>query len=120
MRKLFLLFAIVAMSASAQTATVTVTTYQAKVSQCDSDPFTTADGTKIVPKKVKNGSQKIVAVSRNLLKHFPYGSTVHIEGFGYYKVHDTMNKRYTNYVDILIPNDQKGTKKTNVKITKVG
>ena len=107
------------MSVYAQSHIVTVTTYQAKASQCDSDPLTTADGTKIKPHKVNNGSQRIIAVSRDLLKKFPYGSKVHVDGFGYFEVHDTMNKRFTSRIDILIPNHEKGTMKKNVKIRKV-
>lgn len=105
--------------AVAQTATVTLTTYHAVASECDGDPLTTADGTKIIPRHVKSSKQRIVSVSRDLLKKFPYGTRIYVEGYGTYTVHDTMHRRFTQRIDILIPSGQKGTKKTNVKIKKV-
>lgn len=110
---------LIAANTYGQTHIVTVTTYQAKVGQCDADHLTTADGTKIKPHKVNDGSQRIIAVSRDLLKKFPYGSKVHVDGFGYFEVHDTMNKRFTSRIDILIPNHEKGKMKKNVKIRRV-
>ena len=40
-----------------------------------------------------------------------------IEGHGWYEVHDTCNKRYTNLVDILIHPTHKGFCKKGVKIS---
>ena len=105
--------------AVAQTATVTLTTYHAVASECDGDPLTTADGTKIIPRHVKSGRQRIVAVSRDLLPKFPYGTRIHIEGHGTYTVADTLHRRFTKRIDILIPTGKKGTKKTGVKIKRV-
>lgn len=122
LKHLFCILAIAIMqhpSAEAQTATVTLTTYHAVASECDGDPLTTADGTKIIPRHVKSGKQRIVSVSRDLLKKFPYGTRIYVEGYGTYTVHDTMNRRFTSRIDILIPTGKKGAKKTNVKIKKI-
>ena len=95
---------------------VTLTTYNAVASQCDSNPFITADGTKIDMKKLKRGAIKYCAVSRDLLRHIPYGSVIHIEGHGFYEVRDTMNKRVNHYIDILQHKSQKNFKKSNVRV----
>ena len=95
---------------------VTLTTYNAVASQCDGNPLITADGTKIDMNKLKNGTIKYCAVSRDLLRYIPYGSVIHIEGHGYYEVRDTMNKRFNRYIDILQHKSQKNFKKSNVRV----
>jgi len=119
MRKLFIiLFVLCSVNVCATdfTTHVTLTTYNAVVGQCDNDPLTTADGTKIDLKKLKKGEIKYAAVSRDLLWAIPLGSIIHIEGHGYYEVRDTMNKRFNHYVDILQDVRQKNFKKTNIKV----
>lgn len=118
---LLCMFSIVLMQhppSAAQTITVTLTTYHAVATECDGNPLTTADGTKIVPSYVNSGRQRIVSVSRDLLKKFPYGTHIYIEGYGIYIVHDTMNRRFRNRIDILIPIGHKCTK-TNVNIKRL-
>lgn len=82
------------------------TYYQAVQGQCDDDPFTTASGYRINVRKVKSGETKIVAVSRDLLKEYPYGSTIYVHQpvhlRGTYRVEDTMNKRFSNRIDFLV------------------
>lgn len=86
---------------------VTVTMYNPTREQTDRTPNELADGTKINPKKAT--SYRYVALSRDLLKRwggtFDYGDYIAIEGAGkndgVYQVRDTMNKRFTNRVDIL-------------------
>jgi 3D (Asp-Asp-Asp) domain-containing protein len=95
---------------------VTLTTYNAVASQCDDSPLVTADGTKIDMKKLKKGTIKYCAVSRDLLRYIPYGSVIHIEGHGFYEVRDTMNKRFNHYIDILQHKSQKNFKKSNVRV----
>ena len=95
---------------------VTLTTYNAVASQCDSTPLITADGTKIDLKKLKKGKIKYCAVSRDLLWCIPLGSVVHIEGHGYYEVRDTMNERFDHYIDILQHTSQKNFKKSKVRV----
>lgn len=95
----------------------TVTTYNNTAVQCDSDPCTTADGTKINSRKLKNGTQRIAAVSRDLLWCIPFGSIIEVEGLGRFEVRDTMNARYSHHIDILLHHTKKHFKQENVKIT---
>ena len=95
---------------------VTITTYNAVRSQCDSSPLITADGTKIDHRKLKSGEQKIVAISRDLLYAIPLGSVIYVEGHGYYEVRDTMNSRFKHRIDILQHSSKKNFKKDKIKI----
>ena len=84
---------------------VIITIYYAIAAQTDSTPLITASGYNIV------GDDKIIAVSRDLLKEFPYGTKVEVccSGCYYegeYVVEDTMNKRFTNRIDILTTPEQ--------------
>ena len=103
-------------SQSSFTTHVTVTTYNAVRSQCDKTPTITADGTRIDHKKVKNGQQRIAAISRDLLWAIPLGSTIFIEGHGYYVVRDTMNSRFNHCIDILQHSSKENFKKEKIKI----
>ena len=103
-------------SKSLFTTHVTITTYNAVRSQCDRSPLITADGTKIDQNKLKNGEQKIVAISRDLLYAIPLGSIIDIEGYGRYEVRDTMNGRFNHRIDILQHSSKKNFKKNNIKI----
>ena len=103
-------------SKSSFTTHVTVTTYNAVSSQCDKTPTITADGTRIDHRKVKNGQQRIVAISRDLLHEIPLGSTILIEGYGYYEVRDTMNSRFNHCIDILQHPSKENFKKKKIKI----
>jgi len=98
---------------------VTLTTYKASESETDSTPNITASGFKITnPKK-----HKIIAVSRDLKKKYKFGQKVRITGAGKYngtyRVHDVMNKRYRNRIDILIGHNDKQTKLKKVKVYKL-
>lgn len=97
---------------------VTLTVYQPVKAQCDGDPFTTSDGSKINLKKLKHG-MKWCAISRDLLYLFPKNKekVIFIEGYGIYKVKDVMNKRFKYSVDLLIhPENSIRIKIKNVKI----
>lgn len=98
---------------------VTATVYNAVVEQCNSDPSHTASMFKL---DLKNPyKHRVIAVSRDLRSVFPYGTEVVISGTGYdgiYFVEDTMNKRYNNWIDILINEDMKIGKWKNVTIKK--
>ena len=86
---------------------VTVTMYNAHVSQTDSTPNETADGTIINPKRASE--YRYVALSRDLIARwggpFEYGDYVIIKGTigydGIYQVRDTMASKFINRVDIL-------------------
>lgn len=105
---------------SAQSKEVVATVYNAVVEQCNSDPGHTASMFKL---DLKNPyKHKVIAVSRDLRSTYPYGTKVLVTGTDYdgiYTVEDTMNKRYTNRIDILINIDMPIGKWHNVKITKV-
>lgn len=89
---------------------VTGTYYHAEVSQCDDNPFITADQSEIDSVKLKKGELRWVALSRDLLKRWKgpinYGDTIYIhhsndELRGNWIVHDCMNARYKNRIDFL-------------------
>lgn len=101
---------------------VTATVYHAVEAQCNADYLTTASGMKI--KSTNEAySHRYIAVSRDLRELFPYGCKVEVTGTGVYDgiytVADTMNKRYTEYIDILINPDMPIGKWENVIIKKL-
>lgn len=79
------------------------TAYNSLPNQTDSTPFITATGTRTRP--------GVVAMSRDMLRIFPYGTRVMIEDLsGQYNfsgrvfiVEDTMHQRKTNQVDVWMP-----------------
>lgn len=85
-----------------RTAIVRATAYNSLPGQTDSSPFITATGTRVRP--------GVVALSRDLLRSFPYGSKIMLEDMsGRYNnllkgrifiVEDTMAARKTNSLDI--------------------
>ena len=100
---------------------VTATVYNAVPEQTNSDPSHTATMFKLDPDHPEK--HKIIAVSRDLEKHFPMGSTVCVENAGKmngeWHVEDRMNKRFTNRIDFLVANNVKYGKWENVKVTLV-
>lgn len=102
-------------------ATVTATVYHAVKEQTNNDPTHTASMFKI---DLKNPYRhRIIAVSRDLLVNFPFGTKVEVIGVGKYNgiytVQDVMNKRYKKRVDILINEDMRIGKWDEVKIIKL-
>lgn len=87
---------------------VTVTAYSSTPDQTQGDPFTTASGEKVKP--------GIVAISRDLKKHLPWGSKIHLEGIGTFIVQDTMHRRWRQRVDIWMEN-RKAAKRFGKKQT---
>lgn len=87
---------------------VLATKYNPVVEQCDDNPLITADNSKICLDKLNKHDLKWIAVSRDLLSIFNYGDTVVIDSEnhrlnGEWIVHDTMNKRFSNRIDFLVP-----------------
>lgn len=88
---------------------VTVTQYNPVKEQCDLDPLVTADNSMIDLVKLRRKELKWVAVSRDLVGIYRYGDIIELTATGKgskringrYIVHDTMNPRFTNRVDIL-------------------
>ena len=101
---------------------VTATVYHAVEGQCDDSPLITASGAKIASAESAY-DHRYIAVSRDLLDAFPYGTMVEVSGCGElngeYIVADTMNRRYKGYIDILINPDMKIGKWEGARITKV-
>lgn len=101
---------------------VTATVYHAVESQCDSDCLVTASGARIASADSAY-EHRYLAVSRDLLDVFPYGSVVEVSGCGEldgrWVVADTMAKRFKGYVDLLINPDMKGGKWSGVRIKKI-
>lgn len=95
---------------------VKATYYQPVKAQTDGDPFTTADGGKISIKKLKAGSQRWVALSRDLLKTYPHGTRIKVTSDnpklnGYWYVRDTMGPKHRKRIDFLTyPGDNLGMK----------
>lgn len=103
------------------TYVVTATVYHAVPEQCDDSPLVTASGAKI--KSAESAYEhRYLAVSRDLLDVFPYGTMVEVSGCGeldgIWVVQDTMNRRYKGYIDLLINPDMKGGKWEGVRIKK--
>lgn len=101
---------------------VNASVYHAKEGQCDDTPLITASGKKISSSDTAY-EHRYLAVSRDLLDVFPYGTKVEISGCGeldgVWNVEDTMNRRYKGYIDFLINSDMKGGKWEGVRIKKV-
>lgn len=104
---------------------VSATVYNPVAEQCDNDPLITADCSEIDLEKLDSGDLKWIALSRDLLEKYGYGDRIEIICLsdskinGIYEVHDTMNSRFTNKIDILMPNSIKSGKWDNVIIKRV-
>ena len=102
--------------------TVTVTTYTTDPSETDEEPLITASGFKV--DSLNPRRHKIIAVSRDLKKRYPFGSKVKIKGLGkkydgVYKVEDVMHSRWRKKIDILINKKDRLFKKRKVIITPI-
>ena len=83
---------------------VRVTSYNPEVAQNDSSPCIGANGTDVC--KLAKSGVKLIAVSRDLRKKFPYGTMARVESdnpsiAGCYQVEDTMNARFTKRIDLF-------------------
>ena len=102
--------------------TVTATVYHAVPEQCNADPGHTASMFKL---DLRNPyKHRVLAVSRELRKHFPYGTKVIVSGTnsrydGIWTVEDTMNKRFTRRIDFLINKGMPLGKWHNVTIKRI-
>ena len=96
---------------------VSISHYYPSVNQCDSSPNVTADGSKIDTVALRQGRIKWCALSRDLIycEHrqrltndktiwrgqYRFGDTISILWLGEYVVHDVMNQRFRNKIDVL-------------------
>lgn len=101
---------------------VQATCYHAVKEQCNDDYLCTASGLTINSTNTAY-EHRYLAVSRDLLNIFPYGTEVYVSGTSFYdgiwKVADTMNKRFSNRIDFLINPDMFAHKWTRVYIKKI-
>jgi len=104
------------------TDTVTATTY--KLTQAENGPYgnNLASGFKASYKHP--GLNRVIAVSPDLLEHYPFHTFVIVKGAGkldgIWKVEDVMNKRFTKRIDFLIGWKTKHNKFNNVTIKSYG
>jgi 3D (Asp-Asp-Asp) domain-containing protein len=92
---------------------VSITGYQPTIEQCDSTPNITADGS-IITEPIDR--LKWCAISPDLKKQFKFGDSIYImhpnmKLRGWWYIHDIMNPRLKDKVDLLT-NEKKVTIKT--------
>jgi len=84
---------------------VSVTNYYPAANQCQGDYTITADGSKIDTVALRTGQLKWCALSRDMLSRwggaYNYGDSIYLSGLGWYEVHDCMNARFKQKVDVL-------------------
>ena len=88
---------------------VSLSTYKADTTETDSTPLVTASGFKLDSLNPKK--HRVIAISRDLKELFAFGDQVKLTNAGKFNgiwfIHDVMNKRYKNKIDILInPSDR--------------
>ena len=88
---------------------VSLSTYKADTTETDSTPLVTASGFKLDSLNPKK--HRVIAISRDLKALFAFGDKVILTNAGKFNgvwfIHDVMNKRYKNKIDILInPSDR--------------
>ena len=92
---------------------VTITCYNAVKGQCSGNPLITASGRRIDLQKLDRGELRYVAVSRDLLKQYKYGDVIEVfitKGHPYngqWTIADTMHKRWSKKIDLLLSTKQK-------------
>jgi 3D (Asp-Asp-Asp) domain-containing protein len=102
--------------------TVTATTY--KLTARENGPYGNVLASGFRANKEYPGDDRVVAVSRDLLKKYPLHTDVLIKGAGkldgIWKVEDVMNKRFRKRIDFLLNWKVKHNKFNNVIITSYG
>lgn len=97
---------------------VKVTMYTTDPKQTDATPYITASGFRLNKRNPKR--HRIIAVSRDIKEKLNFGDTVVLEGTGKwdgeYIVHDLMNRRWKNRIDILVNPKDKTTMFAQAKL----
>ena len=100
------------------TDTVTVTTY--KLTARENGPYGNSLASGFKASYKHPGLHRVIAVSPDLLKYYPFHSYVIIKGTGKFdgiwKIEDIMNKRFTKRIDLLIDWKVKHNKFNNIII----
>ena len=102
--------------------TVTATTY--KLTAAENGPYGNHLASGFIANSKHPGLNRVIAVSRDLLKQYPFHSYVIVKGAGKFdgvwRVEDIMNKRFTKRIDLLIDWKVKHNKFNNVIIKHYG
>ena len=100
---------------------VSLSTYKADTAETDSTPLVTASGFKLDSLNPKK--HRVIAISRDLKELFAFGDKVILTNAGKFNgvwfVHDVMNKRYKNKIDILINSSDRQFSLKGVLISKI-
>ncbi len=100
---------------------VSLSTYNADTAQTDSTPLITASGFKLDSANPKR--HRVIAISRDLKELFAFGDRVELSNAGKFNgiwfIHDLMNKKYKNRIDILINSSDPQTSLKRVVISKI-
>ena len=100
---------------------VSLSTYKADTAETDSTPLVTASGFKLDSLNPKKN--RVIAISRDLKELFSFGDKVILTNAGKFNgvwfVHDVMNKRYKNKIDILINSSDRQFSLKGVLISKI-
>jgi len=100
---------------------VSLTTYTTDSNQTDSTPLITASGFKLDSLNPKK--HRVIAISRDLKELFSFGDKVILSNAGKYNgiwfIHDLMNKKWKNKIDILINPDDRQMSLEKVVISKI-
>jgi hypothetical protein len=104
-----------------------LTVYNPVSRQCDATPLVTASNQRINETRLRSGTIRWMALSRDLLRrwggHIYFGDTISLRSGdptidGLWVVHDTMNKRFRNHGDLLFDAKVRSTGRwSNVVIT---
>ena len=100
---------------------VSLSTYKADTTETDSTPLITASGFKLDSLNPKK--HRVIAISRDLKELFSFGDKVKLSNAGKFDgiwiIHDVMNKRYRNKIDILINHGDRQMSLKGVVISKI-
>ena len=100
---------------------VSLSTYRADTAETDSTPLVTASGLKLDSLNPKK--HRVIAISRDLKALFSFGDKVKLTNAGKFDgiwiIHDVMNKRYRNKIDILINHSDRQISLEGVVISKI-
>jgi 3D (Asp-Asp-Asp) domain-containing protein len=100
---------------------VSLSTYKADTAETDSTPLVTASGFKLDSLNPKK--HRVIAISRDLKELFAFGDKLILTNAGKFNgvwfVHDVMNKRYKNKIDILINSSDRQFSLKGVLISKI-
>ena len=100
---------------------VSLSTYKADTSETDSSPLITASGFKLDSANPKK--HRVIAISRDLKELFAFGDKVKLTNAGKFNgiwyIHDLMNKKYKNKIDILINSSDRQMSLERVVISKI-